>query len=291
MSPMPHPPKQSCCTKENASKRGFFRRMSDSRIVQRYICKTCNKSFSQATFDPAYYQKKRHLNHKCMMLLSSNISMRRTAIVLSIHNITVARKIEYLATQLRQKNADFLTQFTCVEDIQFDELQTIEHTKCKPLSVAMAVSKNGRKILGFRVSQMPATGHLAAISRKKYGYRKDYRMEGMTSLFEYLSTKLSQKIDISSDECPYYEPIVNAYFPKATYQQFKGQKSSVSGQGELKKIKRDPLFTINHTFAMLRANINRLIRKTWCTTKKAARLVDHLIIYMWVHNTRLTAQC
>ena len=155
----------------------------------------------------------------------------------------------------------------------------------------MAVSKSERKIVGFRVSQMPATGHLAAISRKKYGYRKDYRVEGMISLFEDLSSVLPQKINISSDECSYYKPIVKAYFPQSTYHQFKGKKSSVSGQGELKKSKRDPLFTINHTFAMLRANINRLIRKTWCTTKKAIRLVNHLVIYMWVHNSHLTAHC
>ena len=43
------------------------------------------------------------------------------------------------------------------------------------------------------------------------------------------------------------------------YQRFKGAKGAVVGQGELKKLKRDPLFMINHTCAMLRANINRLI--------------------------------
>ena len=82
--------------------------------------------------------------------------------------------------------------------------------------------------------------------------------------------------------------LVKMYFPKAKYDQFKGQKAAVAGQGELKKIKRDPLFYINHTFAMLRANINRLVRKTWCTTKKVSRLIDHLSIYSYVHNHKLT---
>ena len=288
---MPQSPKQSCCTKDNASKRGFFRRVSDGRSIQRYICKICNKSFSQATFDPAYYQKKRHLNHKCMLLLSSCVSMRRIAIILGIHNITVARKLDYLANQLRLKNAEFVSTCSFVNEIQFDELQTIEHTKCKPLSVLMVVSKHQRKIIGFRVSQMPATGHLAAISRRKYGVRKDDRVKGMLLLFEEISRLFPQKITISSDQCSYYQPIVKTYFPTSTYQQFKSKKSTVSGQGELKKCHRDPLFTINHTFAMCRANINRLIRKTWCVTKKATRLESHLVIYMWVHNSRLTASC
>jgi len=38
---------------------------------------------------------------------------------------------------------------------------------------------------------------------------------------------------------------------------------------------------------MLRANVNRLIRRTWCTTKRIDRLVDHLTIYADYHNRLL----
>ena len=60
------------------------------------------------------------------------------------------------------------------------------------------------------------------------------------------------------------------------------------GQGELKKTAFDPIFSINHTFAMMRANISRLIRKTWNTTKKVESLINHLHIYVWMHNTQRT---
>jgi hypothetical protein len=71
-----------------------------------------------------------------------------------------------------------------------------------------------------------------------------------------------------SDECSFYGPIFSKVLPAARAQQCKGEKSSVAGQGELKKVGRDPLFWENHTLAMRQANINRLIQKTWCTTKK-----------------------
>ncbi len=38
---------------------------------------------------------------------------------------------------------------------------------------------------------------------------------------------------------------------------------------------------------MLRANINRLFRKTWNTTKKVEALIDHLWIYVRYHNAVL----
>jgi hypothetical protein len=52
----------------------------------------------------------------------------------------------------------------------------------------------------------------------------------------------------------------------------------------LKKIGRDPLFAVNHTAAMIRDHVSRLVRKTWCTTKKRARLRGHLLLYAVWHN-------
>ena len=271
-------------------KNGSFRRVSDGRILKRYRCKSCGKSFSQATFDPAYYQKKRQVNYPLMMCLSSAVSMRRVALLLSLDRKTVARKLIYMAQQCRIKRLQSRDALSTIDAIQFDELQTIEHTKCKPVSVAMVVSEKSRKIVGFDVAIMPATGHLAALSRKKYGKRPDHRYRTMNRVFEELSRWLPKDIHIRSDQCRFYQSVVSRHFPQARYQQVKGKKSCVYGQGELKRGARDPLFYINHSLAMLRANINRLVRKSWCTTKKIPRLLDHLELYAWVHNARLTPQ-
>ena len=58
-----------------------------------------------------------------------------------------------------------------VTKMQFDDVITFEHTKCKPLSIILAVSDPDRFILGLGVASMPANGKLAAISLKKYGKR------------------------------------------------------------------------------------------------------------------------
>jgi hypothetical protein len=73
-------------------------------------------------------------------------------------------------------------------------------------------------------------------------------------------------------------------FPGAEHARHLGGRGCITGQGELKKLRFDPLFSLNHTCAMLRANINRLFRRTWCTTKKKERLEQHLWVYMDFHN-------
>ena len=109
----------------------------------------------------------------------------------------------------------------------------------------------------------------------------------MDRLFKNLKPYLHPEAVIESDENPHYPNHVKRHVPHAKHIRYKGARGAVSGQGELKKQKFDPLFSLNHTCAMLRANISRLFRRTWNTTKKLESLVDHLWIYVRYHNTVL----
>ena len=44
---------------------------------------------------------------------------------------------------------------------------------------------------------------------------------------------------------------------------------------------------LNQTAAMIRDNIKRLARRTWCTTKKVERLLDLLMMYAHYHNQKI----
>jgi hypothetical protein len=165
-------------------------------------------------------------------------------------------------------------------------METAEHSKCKPLSIPLLVTSR-RLILGCDVAVMPAKGHLARISLKKYGPRSDERTQVMEELFGHVRARLAAQAEIRSDECPRYPSVIQRMFPGAVHRTTLGRRGCNTGQGELKKTRFDPLFALNHTAAMFRANVNRLIRKTWCTTKNRDRLRDHLTLYMAFHNLSL----
>jgi hypothetical protein len=214
----------------------------------------------------------------------SGVSQRRTAILLRLNRKTVVRKFLFLAKQASFFNFKKFMKLSPLHHVQFDDLETIEHTKLKPLSVTMAVEHPSRVILAFSVQQMPAKGLLAKISVKKYGHRKDFRPLGRDEVFSKLSKKMMAQSIIESDDNPHYKTDVKRYLPESKHATYLGQRGCVAGQGELKKVAFDPLFTLNHTFAMLRANINRLVRKTWCTTKRPDRLKAHIELYVYYHN-------
>lgn len=277
-------------SRKKLSFHGYYRRLSDGKKLRRYLCHNCKKTFSDGTNDLCYNQNKRHKNHPLFELLSSSMTQRRAARILGINRKTVARKLIFLSEHAKNLLQMMNEVAPVVHEMQFDDLETSEHTKMKPLSVTLAVEKGTRRILGFEVASMPAKGLLSEKALKKYGKRKDERKIKRKRLFEKLSAFVHPRAEIESDENPYYMADVKKYFSRATYRQYKGRDPRTAGLGELKKGGWDPLFSLNHTCAMLRANISRLVRKTWATTKKAENLERHIYLYAIYHNLNLKRQ-
>jgi transposase-like protein len=266
---------------------GRYYRTSDSTWVKRYRCTACKKTVSNAVRSHMYRQKKRQKNKAIVGYLVSKVSMRRAALLAGVTRKTVERVLEREAIEANRRMRRFNEALPKAEIVEFDDLETFEHTKCKPLSVTLAVEHKTRRILGFQVSQMASNGLLAKKSRVLYGKRRDERRSGRKAFFAEIEDLVSPVAVFKSDENPYYPADVRRHFPKATHVTFKGKRGASTGQGELKKVRFDPLFSLNHTCAMLRDNIGRLVRKTWCTTKKAWRLSLHLALYADFHNSVL----
>lgn len=259
---------------------GSYYRKSDGQRLTRFWCFHCRRSFSAATLSPKRWHKKRHLRHTIIKLLVGGMSQREVARVLNINRKTVVRQFRFSLATAKEELKRWNQTFPKCTEVEFDDLETFEHTKCKPLSVTLMVEYKTRRILGFEVSQMPAKGPLAKISRKKYGPRPDHRPQAREKLFGDMKELLAEQVIIRSDSNPHYGPDVKKHFPKALHQTVLGGRGAITGQGELKKKHFDPIFSLNHTCAMLRANINRLIRKTWCTTKRPDQLAGLSLIHI-----------
>lgn len=273
----------------NVVRDGSYYRQDDSRRIHRFKCRTCLKRFSSSTKTLEWRQKKRRVNQLIFEILASGVSMRRSAKIARVNRRTIDRKLIYLAQKARMGHQQFIQQLknSPITHVQFDDLISSIHTKLKPVSISIVVDKNSRCILGAEVSIIPAFGKLAELSRRKYGTRKSEHLVNLHSLFSKIQESISPLATFETDEHKFYPIIVRKYFPHAEYKQYKGAKSTGAGLGELKKQRFDPLFKINHTCAMFRANINRLIRRTWCTSKNIDRLRDHIDLFIYYQNSIL----
>lgn len=276
-------------------RKGFYVRSSDSRRVARFKCLICRRSFSNSRYSPCFGQKRRKLNEPIRKLLVSGVSLRRIAMLTGANRKTVVRKLVFLANLATIRHDEFLRSLRAsgngVKEIQFDEMVTFERSKCLPVSIPLVVQTRSRKILGINVCQMPSNGVLSRKSRKKYGKRADHRSSAVKALFETVEAALSsesRELVVYSDQDPRYPTWIKRAFTAGRHVAYPSRRGCVVGQGELKRGGFDPLFDLNHTCAMIRANVNRLFRRTWCTTKRRDRLLAHLMIYVDFHNSVLT---
>lgn len=274
------------CNSDQIVKNGSFKRSNDSRVIQRFKCKSCGKNFSSSTGTLEFGQKKRRINYLLLKLFSSKVTQRRAALIVGVNKITVARKFDYWSKKAAVENEKFKNKMAKSKalHVQFDDLITKEKTKLKPLSISVACDKNRRFILGAKVSQIAAFGHLSVISKKKYGQRISNHKHGLNELFKELKPIVSATAKIDSDEHKNYEQFVKSYFPNTQYNQYKSEKSGIAGQGELKFKGYDPIYYINHSLAMARDSISTLVRRTWSTTQDPKRLQGHLEIFIYFYN-------
>ena len=271
---------------------GKYQREIDKSVVQRYRCCGCGATYSDATESLAYKQQRRDINLQVFLSLSSLLSLRRIALQVTVSRDTIERRLAFFEKVSRQAHGKLLTRLkesdALFQFVQFDDVETFEHTKLKPLAVPLIVSEKERYILGLGVASMPAKGKLAKLSVEKYGKRADERPEIWRKTLEIAKPFIhSGHIALTSDMHVSYPKVIKEVLPNAVHIRKKSRRACVAGQGELKKGGHDPMFPLNHTAAMLRANVNRLIRKTWCTTKRPDRLLSHLWLYTLWHNVHI----
>jgi IS1 family transposase len=220
------------------------------------------------------------LNSELANLLARGHSLRDCARTLGMTYRNTYRKFLWLAEQSRIKNSVVKYQARVV---QFDELETIHHTKCKPLSISLMVSET-YELLEAKVAEIPAKGKLAEFSRRKYGPRSDQSKQAMTECFENLKSKLvTPPIKLMSDAKPSYGAFVDQYFAQSIHEVHnRSQKERHRDRlhEKLEKKQFDPMFAVNQKCAKLRSSIRRLTRRSWCTTKKVENLQGHLEIFM-----------
>jgi hypothetical protein len=199
----------------------------------------------------------------------------------------MARKLELLGFEAEERLREQNLGHERARVVEFDDLETFEVTKCKPLSVTLAVQARTRRILGLEISRMPAKGLLVEKARRKYGPRVDERAIGRDRLFSSIKDLVHPEAVFKSDQNPFYPADVKRHFPLARHVTYKGRRGTNVGGGEIKEGVFDPLFSLNHTCASLRMNVTRLLRKTWYTTKRPDRLRAHLFLYAAYHNENL----
>lgn len=275
-----HCPTLNCPPSKKYFKRGHFYVKRINRYYQKFQCPNCKKIFSHRTYKLDRYHKKRDLNLQLAQLLTEGVTLRGASRILNLSYSNTYKKFIWLQkwTKLKMQQIDLPSA-----KLQIDEMETIHHTKCKPLSICLIVNEK-HQLVSANVAEIPAKGLLAAISRAKYGIRKNNRMEIIQETLTQAAFRTKNSaVLIESDAATTYRGFIQKILGNIMYQCHQRKKNPKVREllfTNSEKRQFDPLFAVNHQCARLRSQIKRLARRSWCTTKKVENLQTHLDLFL-----------
>jgi hypothetical protein len=165
---------------------------------------------------------------------------------------------------------------------QLDELETFEHSRrLAPVTMPVLIERKSYFVVDLETAALPCRGRLSGKNRKRkerreneHGVRRSGSTEAVRKCFDTLARHHSRvgPVRVQTDKKSSYRAILRRRFGSRLAHE---RHSSIA-----KRDYSNPLFPINHTLAMMRDGISRLVRRTWAASKLRAKLERHA--WIWV---------
>lgn len=262
------------CKSKEVKKNGVLKTKRGK--TQRYKCKVCKKTFTKRNNSINYRHRKQHLRDAITNMYCERMSLRGIARTLNISYPTVVKyfrenaKLAKKATKKRLNEKGLITSY-----VQFDQLETYEHTKRKPVGIQLSIRHKTGEIISAKAGYIPIR---ALTVSKPYSTEWNKRANQSNHTYRMLQeTKKALNPKGSTITCDGYRPQIKL----------------------LKNICKQPFITIqpsskehkkiDRVFRRMRQDMSRLGRKTLSTTKRLEHLQNHLDLYTDYHNIKRAA--
>lgn len=261
------------CGSASLKKKGKMK--SKRGVAQRFQCKECKKTFTKRTDSLNYRHRKQNLRNKITELYCEGMSLRAIGRVLKINRKTVNKYFIENSNVARVNNLKKIEQGGIMTTyVQFDELETFEHTRRKPIGIQCSIRVKTGEIISTKICTVPLKA-LTVSKRYIMDWNiKVHRDTALTDMFLETKKTLKENYVVSCDMANRPVMLAKKFFSPENIQSY---KSSLEGK------------KIDYTFMKMRQDISRLRRKTLATTKKKEFLQKHLDLYTDYHNTKRVA--
>lgn len=289
----PHCPFESCPARaaQHARpflwrRRGRYQRLCDGRLVPRFLCLTCGRSFSSQTFRVDYRLRRPLLHIELFGLLISKVSLRQAARILHARRRTIEHRQVLLGRHAREFQFDQVRRCggTPLRGGVYllDEMETFEGSrKLGPISVPMLAERKSGFVVDVRTATLPMRGHLSPGQRarkaeieSREGKRRSTSSAAVRACLETLETQLAPGawVTLVTDAKPSYPSLIRSVVRRPS--------RHIRIPSAVRKSTHHPLFILHVMQAMLRDGLSRMVRRTWTHTKRREQL--EVANWIWV---------
>ena len=264
--------------------RGWYQPNCRTLPVQRYLCRTCRRSFSRQTFRHDYGDRRPEVNELFWALLVSGIGLRQLGRVLKLNVRSAQNKQRKMARTCRLLHDNLSPSLPPARTYLLDEEETYETASIRPLTMPVVIEKETWFVVSTavgRIRRLAAEGTRRRarqdLEELESGPRPDESRKCVEQALRELARRLpSGAVALRSDQKASYGVIARELFGD--------RLEHATTPGKRIRTSSNPLFSINTTMAMTRDNMGRLRRRSWLVTKKGERLQHHLALFVVYRN-------
>jgi transposase-like protein len=264
-------------------RRGYYSPACRPKPVQRYLCKSCEHSFSRQTFRHDYGDQRPECNARFWTLLVSGIGLRQLGRVLDLNIRSVQEKKRKMARACALLHDNLSASLPPGRTYLLDEEETFEGASIRPLTMPVLIEKDTWFVVSTAVGKIRRLAQLGSARRvrqdldEKDSIRPDESRACVKRVLLELDRRVpAGAIPLRTDQKASYAVIAREVFGD--------RLEHTTTAGTRIRSTHNPLFPINTTMAMSRDNMGRLRRRSWLVTKVGEQLQNHLALFTVYRN-------
>ena len=133
---------------------GFFERQSPPHFVQRYLCLSCRRSFSDQTFRTTYWMRRADLLAEVLRRLNSCSGLRQVARELHVAPTSIAVATARLWRHCLLLHEMMRPKGPIREELSADGFESFEWSQYYPSNYHVAVGRASHYFYGFTATEL-----------------------------------------------------------------------------------------------------------------------------------------
>src|ERR1043165_4170434 len=190
---------------------GSFARQCEPRIIPRFRCRHCRRTFSSQTFATTYYLKRPELLVRIAYRLLACSGYRQIAREARCRHSTVMGMAERLGRHALLYLHEHRPSFALQEPLVIDGFESFAYSQFHPLHLNLAVGADSHFIYAFTLAELRRKGSMRPAQRRrrewlerKYGRPDPRAIEHSIVDLIRIAAPIDHHITVRSDEHPAY---------------------------------------------------------------------------------------
>jgi transposase-like protein len=261
-------------------RKGFYERDASPHRIQRYVCRTCRRSFSSQTFAPSYWLRRPELQAPIFQLLVACAGYRQIARALGASPTTVLRQTVRLGRHCLLFHARLRPLGGApAEALALDGFESFEFSQYTPIHLHAAVGAASHFVYGVTDSELRRKGRMTEAQKRRRAAleARDGRPDpkalerDVAALLELLVPS-GAACELHTDEHPAY--------PRALRRLPDRRVRHRVTPGRASRTVRNPLFPVNLFDLLVRHSSANHKRETIAFSKRRQSALERIFVFL-----------